>query len=197
MRQLRHWLCSPRGWSPGGPWQKARGARGCCALEQERDCGADTAEGPEAGAFTSAHVPCILTDVTTFGLRPSPQPFGRRPPASALGLRLPAPTSGMFIGWSTINRSKNRRDRLQGKATDLLSKRLHDEKQVRGKRKDPKSKRPSKRIKANRRKGNVFGRMHFTIATECWLTLSSQDCQNPQPSPSFVCRARRMHGASC
>ena len=80
---------------------------------------------PEAGASRSAHMPCILTDVTTFGLRPSPQPFGRRPPAS--GLRLPAPTSGMslwFMGEQEKghDRQKHRAERkVQEEATDLLS----------------------------------------------------------------------------
>ena len=65
--------------------------------------------------------------------------------------------------------------------------------------KDPKSKRPTKRAKANRRKGSVcfwtYARHNSNSMLAC--TLSSQDCQNPQPSPSFACRESSMYGASC
>ena len=56
----------------------------------------------------------------------------------------------------------------------MLSRQLHDEQQERGKRKDPKSKRPTKRRRPTDAKVvSVFGRMHFTIPTECWLAHSA------------------------
>ena len=147
--------------------------------------GADTAEGPEAGAFRSAHMACILTDVTTFGLRPSPHPFGRRPPASTLWSE--ASDSDLrhvsvvhWLSWGTTSRSKERSGRLQAKATDFQSNcTTKSQCEANAKTQRAKGQRPTD--------AKV---LFLDVCTSQFQqnTLSSQDCQ-PQPSPSFVCRA--------
>ena len=122
--------------------------------------------GPEAEASRSADMPCILTEATTFGLRPSPQ--------ACLGFMVEQ-------GARQTEAKSGEEGCKKEEATDLLSSNCTTKSKCEANAKDPKSKRPTKRGKepTDAKAVSVFWTYALHNSNSMLAcTLSSQDCQS-------------------